>query len=70
MDILDSYLGYEAWTLRYFIERCRDVSLAQLQQSFDIGLGTVHATLTHIIGNMEVWTDLLRERPVRHLPPL
>jgi uncharacterized damage-inducible protein DinB len=70
MDILDRYLGYEAWTLRYFIDRCRQVSPAQLHQQFDISHGTLHATLAHIIGNIEVWTDLMRERPVRSLPPL
>lgn len=68
MDILERYLGYEAGTLRYFIERCHEVSPVQLRQPFDIGPGSVHATLTHIIGNLETWTDLMRERPVRHLP--
>lgn len=70
MDILDRYLGYEAWTLRYFIERCRELNPTQLHQSFDIGHGSVHATINHIIGNIEVWTDLIRERPVRDLPPV
>jgi uncharacterized damage-inducible protein DinB len=70
MDILDRYLGYEAWTLRHFINRCHEISPAQLHQQFDIGHGTLHATLAHIIGNIEVWTDLMRERPVRHLLPL
>ncbi len=70
MDILDRYLSYEAWTLRYFIERCRELIPAQLHQPFDIGHGTVHDTINHIIGNIEVWTDLMRERPVRDLPLL
>ena len=70
MDILDRYLGYEAWTLRYFINRCRELSPSQLQQPFDIGHGSVHATLDHIISNLEVWIDLMLQRPVRHLPPL
>lgn len=70
MDMLDRYLGYEAWTLRYFINRCREVTPAQLHQPFDIGHSTMHATFEHLIGNIEVWTDLIRERPVRHLPPL
>jgi uncharacterized damage-inducible protein DinB len=70
MDILDRYLGYEAWTSRYFIDRCHEVSPAQLHQQFDIGHGTLHATVAHIIGNLEVWTDLMRERPVRHLATL
>jgi len=70
MDILDRYLGYEAWTLRHFIIRCREVTPAQLHQSFDIGHGTVHATIDHVISNIEIWTDLMREHPVRRRPPL
>jgi uncharacterized damage-inducible protein DinB len=70
MDILDRYLGYEAWTLRYLLVRCREVTPAQMHQPFDIGHGTLSETIAHVIGNLEVWTDLMRERPVRDLPPL
>lgn len=70
MDILDRYLGYEAWTFRHFLVRCHEVTPAQLHQPFDIGQGTLYATIAHIIKNIEVWTDLMRERPVRALPPL
>ena len=69
MDILDRYLGYEAWTLRHFIARCAELSPKQLYQPFDVGPGSVQATLSHIIANLETWTDLLRERPVRQLGP-
>ncbi|HEU5376207.1 MAG TPA: DinB family protein [Ktedonobacteraceae bacterium] len=70
MQILDRYLGYEEWTLRHFIERCREISPSDLHQHFDIGPGTVHDTLAHIIHNIEAWTDMMRESPVRELPPL
>lgn len=70
MDILERYLGYEAWTLRHFIERCRELEPLQLTQQFDIGVGSVAATLAHIIGNLETWTDLMLERPARARAPL
>jgi uncharacterized damage-inducible protein DinB len=70
MDILDRYLGYEAWTLRYMIRCCEALSTEQLHQRFDIGHGSLHETFTHVIGNLEVWTDLMQARPVRDLPPL
>ncbi|HLW02241.1 MAG TPA: DinB family protein [Ktedonobacterales bacterium] len=70
MDILDRYLGYEAWTFRHFLVRCREVSPTQLHQPFDIGHGTLYDTIAHSIENLEVWTDLMRERPVRELSPL
>jgi uncharacterized damage-inducible protein DinB len=70
MDILERYLGYEAWTLRHMISRCQELSTEQLHQPFDIGPGTLHKTLTHVIGNLEAWTDLMREQPERKLPPM
>jgi uncharacterized damage-inducible protein DinB len=70
MDILERYLGYEAWTLRHFIGRCGELTPAQLRQRFDIGHGTLCDTLAHIIENLEIWTDLLRARLVRDLPPV
>lgn len=70
MDILQRYLGYETWTLLYFITRCSDVSPEQLHQQFDMGQGTLYETIAHIISNLEVWTDLMRERPVRDLAPV
>lgn len=70
MDILDRYLGYEGWTLRHMISRCQELSTEQLHQPFDIGHNTLHETLTHVIRNLEVWTDLLAERPVRTLPAI
>ena len=69
MDILERYLGYEAWTLRHMIQRCQELSTEQLHQPFDIGLRSLHKTLAHIIGNLEVWTDLMHERTVREVPP-
>lgn len=70
MDILDRYLAYEAWTLRHFISRCRELSPEQLHTPVDVGPGSVHKTVTHIISNLESWTDLMRQRPVRNLPPI
>lgn len=74
MDILERYLGYEAWTLRYMIVRSRELTRAQLHQEFDIGNGTLHATLSHIIRNIEVWRDLMRNGlqsgGVHEYPPL
>lgn len=70
MDILDRYLGYESWTLRHMILRATELSQAQLHQEFDIGHRTLHKTVTHIIANLEIWTDLICERPVRDLPPI
>jgi uncharacterized damage-inducible protein DinB len=70
MDILERYLGYESWTLRHLIVRCQELTREQLHATFDLGHESLHETLTHIIGNLEVWTDLMREREVRSLGPI
>src|SRR5579871_6917286 len=66
----DRYLGYETFTLRYFMDRCREVTPEQLHQPFDIGHKTLYETLAHIIYNLETWSDLIRERLVRDMPTL
>jgi uncharacterized damage-inducible protein DinB len=68
MNILDTYLDYETWMLRYFIGRCRDITHEQMHQTFDIGQGSVYDTIGHIIRNLEAWTDLMRGSPIRRLP--
>lgn len=70
MDILDRYLGYEGWTARHIISRCQELTPAKLQQPFDIGQGSLHDTLTHIIRNLEAWLALMRAEPETTRPPI
>jgi uncharacterized damage-inducible protein DinB len=65
MDLLDRLLGHDAWTTRQLLLGCRELSDGQLDQEFDIAHRTVRATLIHIIGNMEIWTDLMSGQPQR-----
>ena len=60
MDLLDRLLAHDAWTTRQLLLRSRDLTDAQLDRPFDIGHETLRRTFVHIIGNMEVWTDLLQ----------
>jgi uncharacterized damage-inducible protein DinB len=68
MDLLDRFLGHDAWTTRELLLRCRGLSDEQLDRQFPIGHGSLRATFVHIIWNIEVWTDLMCERPVRPNP--
>lgn len=68
MDLLDRFLGHDAWTTRRLLLYCRELSPEQLRQRFDIGHGTLQETLVHMIRNIEVWTDLLYGRPVQPVP--
>lgn len=68
MDLLDRLLGHDVWTTRRLLLYCRDLSPEQRHQRFDIGHETLHDTLLHMIRNIEVWTDLIYERPVQPDP--
>ena len=68
MDILTRYLGYEFWTTRYFLARCQELCSEQWLHQVDVGHGTVYQTVSHLIGNLEVWTDLMYERQQRARP--
>jgi uncharacterized damage-inducible protein DinB len=65
MDILDRLLGHDAWTTRQLLLRCRELTDEKLDRRFDIGDRSLRETFLHMIGNMEIWTDLIAERPVR-----
>lgn len=63
MDLLDRFLGHDAWTTRKLLVICQGLSDEQLDHPFDIGHRTVRATLEHVVRNVEVWTDLMAGRP-------
>jgi uncharacterized damage-inducible protein DinB len=69
MDILDRLVKHDAWTTRQLMVRCQGLSDDQLDRQFDIGHRTLRETLVHMIWNMEAWTDVICEKPVRQKPP-
>lgn len=64
-DPLEILLASDAWATRKLLERCRGLSREQFHQKFEIGLGSLHETLTHIVGTMRRWTDRIDGRPLR-----
>ncbi len=62
MDIVDRLLGHDAWTTRQLLLRCRELSDAQRDQSFDIGDRSLRQTFEHLIACMESHTDLMLGR--------
>ena len=68
MDILERLLGHDEWTTRTVLLRCQGLTGEQLDRDFDIGHRNLRATWVHLIGNLQVWTDLMAERPVREEP--
>lgn len=64
-DPLDIMLRHDAWATRKILETCRPLSREQFHREFDVGLRTLHETMTHIVSVMRRWTDRVAERPVR-----
>lgn len=65
MDIVDRLLAHDAWTTRQLLLACESLSDALLDREFDIDHRSLRGTFEHMIGNIEVWTDLLYERAVQ-----
>jgi uncharacterized damage-inducible protein DinB len=61
---LDILLLHDAWATRQMLLACQNLAPGQFAQPFDIGPGSLQATLTHIIAAMKTWTDTLAQRPV------
>jgi uncharacterized damage-inducible protein DinB len=60
MDLLDRLLGHDEWTTGELLRRCGELTDDQFHAQFDVGLGSIHRTLVHVIGNIRVWSDLMR----------
>ena len=65
MDFLDRMLAHDAWTTRQLLLACQSLPDELLDKEFEIDHNTLRQTFLHLINNMEVWTDLLFERPVQ-----
>lgn len=81
MDLVDRMLEYDRWATTQLLGVCQNLTDAQLDQEFDIGIRTLRDTLDHLIFNMGVWTwsmagqpmdgpDLREERNDRSMPAL
>jgi len=64
MNLLDRLLAHDAWTTRQLLISCESLPDELLDKEFEIDQRSLRRTFVHIIGNMELWTDLLCERPV------
>ena len=55
----------DAWCTRTLLEHSRPLSREQFHRKFEMGLGSLHETFTHIISVMRRWTDRLAGRTPR-----
>lgn len=64
-DPTDIQLTHNEWATERLLDACERLTPDQFHQAFDIGIGTLHATIVHMIGAMWVWTDTLGRRTPR-----
>jgi uncharacterized damage-inducible protein DinB len=63
MDLIDRLLEHDRWATIQLLEISCDLSDAQLDQEFDIGLRTLRTTFDHLIFNIDFWTCLATGQP-------
>ncbi len=67
-DPFEILLRHDHWATREIIAPCEALSGEQFHRRFEMGPGSLHDTITHIIGAMRVWTDILEQRDIRPRP--
>lgn len=67
-DPLDIMLEHNAWATREILRACLALDGDAWTRRFDIGPGSLHDTLTHVVGAMLRWADRI-EGPPRVLRP-
>lgn len=59
-DPLAALLAHNAWANRRLLSHCEGLGEDELHQRFDIGPGSVHDTIAHVIGAMYRWVQRIR----------
>ncbi len=58
-------LRHNEWATRVLLESARGLTEEEFHRHFEIGPGSVHDTLRHVVGAMRRWTDRIEPRPLR-----
>lgn len=64
-DPLKILLHFDRWATERLFAVCRQLSDAQLDQEFEIGLKSLRRTFSHLVANMNWWADIADSRPQR-----
>ena len=64
-DPVQILLAHNHWATRNVLDACATLTDDQLDRPFDMGLKTIRATMTHVLGAMRGWGDLLAQRDQR-----
>ena len=61
---IEILLEHDRWGTQNIIDVCKKLPPEQFHQRFDMGPGSLHDTVTHIITALRVWEDVLSTREV------
>ena len=64
-DPVEILLTHNRWATGNLLDACAALTDEQFHQSFDMGPGSLHDTMTHILGAMRGWGDMLATREQR-----
>lgn len=67
-DPIQVLLAHDRWATSALLEACATLDREQFHRRFDMGPGSLHDTITHMLGAIRGWTDLVAGREQR--PPL
>ncbi len=56
----DILLAHDRWATSQLIRACEPLTREEFHAEFDMGLGSLHDTLRHMLGAMRGWTDMLK----------
>jgi uncharacterized damage-inducible protein DinB len=61
----DILLAHDKWASQNMLDACSRITDEQFHQKFEIGSGSLHDTIVHMLSAMRGWTDLLAGREFR-----
>lgn len=62
-DPLTILLRHNHWATRQVLDACVPLDASQFHRQFEMGPGSLHNTLTHIIGAMSRWATRIGDKP-------
>jgi uncharacterized damage-inducible protein DinB len=62
---LEILLAHDHWANHQILAACTSLTEDQFHQRFEMGPGSLHDTLTHIVTAIRIWNDRLAPRDMR-----
>src|SRR4051812_9696754 len=61
-DPVDVLLAHDEWATSQILVACQKLTAEQFHQRFEMGPGSLHDTIVHMLGAMRTWTETLAGR--------